>query len=124
MSTTNVAIYACEGNDGYACHDGVIAQGSTQATARRIYSQFTRVIGGAANSGMVLPSVLTGEMTAGKYMVMNDGANAIKVYCTTGENHNGAGNAALSIPAGQTGVFYPVANSKGGTIDWRSAVIA
>jgi len=124
MSTTNIGIYACEGNDGFPCHDAVIAQGATQGTSHRLKSQFTRIVGGAANTGVVLPSILSGEATIGKYMVMNDGPNTIKVYPSIGENQGGAANAALSIPAGQSGVFFPVANSKGGTVDWRGGVIA
>jgi len=124
MSTNNDAIKYCQAMDGYSCYDGVIAQGSTQATAFRVQGQYTRVVGGAAASGIILPAIGTGEMTAGKYMISNDGPNAIRVYCAAGENHNGSSNAFLSIPAGQTGVFYPVPNHHGGTLNWTSAILA
>ena len=123
MSTNNTAINYDQAMDGYTCFDGVIAQGSNaQAGAFRIQGQYTRVVGGALNSGVILPSIGTGEVTAGKYCVMNDGPNAIKVWCAAGENHNGGSNAALSIPAGSTAIFYPVPNHHGGTLNWVSAV--
>jgi hypothetical protein len=123
MSVNNLAIYYDQAMDGYNCFDDVIAQGSTQATALRIPGQWTRIIGGLLNSGVILPSILSGEFTAGKYMVMNDGANQVRVYCALGENHNGGSNAFLAIPSGSTGVFYPVPNHHGGTINWCSAVL-
>ena len=122
MSTNNGAINYDQAMDGYSCFDGVIAQGSVQGTAFRIQGQYTRVVGGAANSGVILPAIGTGEFTAGKYVVMNDGPNAIRVYCAASENHNGGNNAFLSIPAGSTGIFYPVPNHHGGTLNWVSAV--
>jgi len=122
MSVNNLAIYYDQAMDGYQCFDDVIAQGASQATAVRAPGQWTRVTGGAASSGIILPSIGTGEVTCGKYCVMNDGANAILVYCALSEKHNGVNNASLSIPAGSTGIFYPVPNHHGGTLNWVSAV--
>jgi hypothetical protein len=123
MSVTNIAIYFDMAMDGYSCVE-VQATGSTQAGATRVGHEFVRNTGGASNSGLVLPHIGSCEVTAGKYVVMNDGPNNIKVYCAASESHNGSGNASLTVPAGQTGVFFPVPNGKGGTQDWRSAVVS
>jgi hypothetical protein len=122
MSTTNTAIYYDMAMDGYPCVE-LQATGTTQAGAARIASEFTRVTGGASNSGVALPPIGSGEVTCGKYVVMNDGPNTIKAYCASGENHNGSSNASLSIAAGATAVLFPIPNHHGGTLDWRSAVI-
>lgn len=122
MSVTNIALAYNLGLEGYCIYDGVIPTGTTQATALRITAQATRTVGGATNSGLILPSILSGE-APGIVWVLNDGPNAIKVYTAAGENHNGGSNAFLSIAAGAAAVFMPVFNSKGGTIDWRSAVL-
>jgi hypothetical protein len=123
MSVNNTALLFNLAMQGFLVNDGNIAQGSTQASAIRINGDLIRIVGGATNSGLLLPSVLSCE-AAWITFIVNDGPNTVKIYCAPGENQNGVANAALSIPAGQAGVFSPILNSKGGTINWSSAVMA
>ena len=122
MTVANTALLFNLGISGFLVNDDNIAIGATQGTAWRAGGQLTRIIGGVSNAGLVLPSILSGE-AAWLTFVINDGLNTYKIYPSTGESMGGTLNASLSIPAGQSGIFVPVFNSKGGTTDWRSAVI-
>jgi hypothetical protein len=122
MSTTNLGVYNALTNEGLPCYDAVMALGTTQTTAFGIQQQWTRVIAGAASSGVVLPSVLSEVAQIVPYFVTNDGPNTILLYPAPGEKQNGTLNATLSIVAGATGVAIPMGN-KIGTVDWRSASV-
>jgi hypothetical protein len=126
MSTANTALLYSLGIDGFLVTDDLVAGGTTQATANRLPGALNRCVVAATNGGFMLPSILSGE-GAWITFVINDSPNAIKIYpflsATSPETQGGVANAFLSIPAGQSGIFIPVPNSKGGTLDWRSAVI-
>jgi hypothetical protein len=70
-----------------------------------------------ANDSAVLPSLADREETARMVWVVNDGANALSIYCALNDTMNGAANGSLSIPAGGFGVFLKV----DATLDWRAA---
>ena len=54
--------------------------------------------------------------------VVNDGVNALSVYCAVGDTLNGTLNGSLSIASGACGIFIKVDN--GVTQDWRAGVIS
>jgi hypothetical protein len=128
MSAVNIAAIFCAGTDLNPIHDDLLGAGTTQAGATPIRQRVSRVIGGAGNSGLVLPAIGTGEATISPYWVINDGPNTIKVYCALGEKMNTSLNASLSLTAGQTGVFIPVGNqiaaAANAPLDWKSAAIS
>jgi hypothetical protein len=136
MSVANTALLYNLGLEGFAVSDGLVASvAGARSTAMRLPSQLNRVTLSPANGACILPSILSGE-AAWIVFVINDSANTIVVGAAapggggaSQETINGVATPAnystgvLSIPAGQSGIFVPVPNSKGTTLDWRSAVI-
>jgi hypothetical protein len=108
--------------------DLVAGVAAVRATACRLPSQLNRIIIAPANGAAVLPAIVSGE-AAWIVFVVNDSAQTIKVGAAPGETINGVTTATdmsagiVAIPAGQSGIFVPVPNGKGGTLDWRSAII-
>lgn len=137
MSIANDALLLNLGLNGFPVVDALISTATTQATATRCTGQVNRFIKiGAAGDTAVLPSVNSLE-AQGIVFVVNDDASsggpfAMNVWPQGAETINGA-NAAVSIPAGQSGIFIAATAakiSKGGgrsagsfTNDWRFAVI-
>jgi hypothetical protein len=104
----------------------VVVQGSLTAhvgggqsgagpTLRGQAHRFVQVLN--PNDSAVLPSLSDREESARMVFVVNDGNNALSVYCAVGDTMNGVANAALSIPAGGFGVFLKV----DATLDWRAS---
>lgn len=136
MSVANTALLYNLGLDELFVTDDLVAgPAGVRGTAGKLPSQVNRCTLAVANGAFVLPSILSGE-AARIVFVVNDSANTIVVgaaapggSAATLETVNGVTtNAALStgtlsIPSGQSGIFVPVPNGKGGTLDWRSAVI-
>jgi hypothetical protein len=129
VSVANTALLYNLGLEGFLVADDLTAGASgARATAPRLPSQLNRCISGPANGAFVLPSILSAE-AAWLVFLINDSAQTIVVGAAPGETVNGVtttgnlGAGVLSIPAGQGGIFVPVPNGKGGTLDWRSAVI-
>lgn len=86
----------------------VAAAGATQATATAITSGLTFVAGGAAATGVILPSAATlgGGAIA---LVYNFNATAINVYPATGENINKVAiNSPLSLPANTSNILVTI----------------
>jgi hypothetical protein len=54
--------------------------------------------------------------------VINDGVNAMSVFCWPNDTLNGTLNGSLSIASGACGIFIKVDN--GVTQDWRAGVIS
>jgi len=83
----------------------IAATGSTQATAAALTAGFTLVSGGAAATGVILPSTTTlgnGAICA----VYNFNATAINVYPATGEAVNNlSSNTAVSLPTTTSSIF-------------------
>jgi len=129
MSTTNDAILYSMGIRHVAVTDNQSALNTAQGQGTPVIGSLFRVTNSVANGACTLKSSLTNEAQA-MVFVINDSPNTIKVFSSVGENQSGSANASLSIPTGQSGVFVriPVQTSKGGggggTLDWRSAVIA
>lgn len=129
MSVANTALLYNLGLEAFFVTDDLVAgPAASRATALRLPSQLNRVISSVASGCAVLPSIVSGE-AAWIVFVVNDSAQTILVGAAAGETVNAVattgnfGAGTLSIPAGQSGIFVPVPNGKGGTLDWRSAVI-
>jgi hypothetical protein len=123
MSTANTALLYNLALEGFTVADDLQAGAAgTQGGANRLPSQLNRCTLAAANGSFILPAILSGD-AAWIVFLVNDSGNTNKVFPAIGENLNGTLNASLSIPAGQSGIFVPVPNGKGGTIDWRSSAI-
>lgn len=124
MSTTNDAIlYAISTVFRFGHIDEVVTGSASQAGAAPLLSAISRVKKSVANGGLVLKSVGTQDAPP-IAIVINDSPNTVNVYCASGEHCNGTSNSSLAVASGATGVFFPVPNAKGGTIDWRGAVIS
>jgi hypothetical protein len=134
MSAANDALLLALAQDGYPLVDDLAAPNTTQQLATRCFgvvSRFTTSTASATASA-ILPSLNTNEAPPIMF-VINDSPNTIRTYPFTGETEGGVANAALSIPAGQSGIFVKItaaAVGKGGgqlpgsfANDWRIAVI-
>jgi len=123
MSLANQALLYNLALLGTTVDDDLIAfSGGTQSGAVPVRSEAARVIGGVLNSSLVLKSITSGEASQLTFVV-NDGPNAIKVFCAPGETLNGGANGSLAIPAGQSGIFVRVPNALSAGGDWRAAAI-
>lgn len=79
--------------------NGLVATGSTQATALPLQAVFNRFATVAASTGCILPDV--GNLPLYEVIVRNQGANSINVYPPVGKSINGgAVNTAVSPGAG------------------------
>lgn len=109
--------------------DMVALVGGAQSSSPRLRSEasrFTKVA--TAADSCQLPNLGTQEAGGMTRIVINDTANALAVFPSAGESINAlAANTALSIPAGQAGIFIPGAQPTGGATatltNWRAAVI-
>lgn len=123
MSLANNALLLNMALLGTPLYDNLVGgPAAAQATALPLPGEMNRVTAGAANQSFILRSIRTAEASTLTILV-NDGPNACQVFPAVGENQNGVANAALSIPAGQSGFFVLVPNKLGGP-DWRSNVVA
>ena len=87
---------------------GLVAAGTTQATALLLTTRWAQIATAAANSGVRLPS---GVRNSGMVRVRNDGANSVKVYPPVGGKVNGGTtNASVTVAAGATGLFVADGN--------------
>jgi len=114
---------------GITISDNQSLAATGQTAAVRVIGQAYRVTKSVANGSCVLGSRLSGEGNE-LTIVINDSANTIVVWTWPNENMSGVLNSNLSIPAGQSGIFFPVpvavpraglANTN--PIDWRCAVV-
>lgn len=124
MSLANQALLYNLGLLGTVCDDDLVGgPASTQSGATVVKGECARCTTSILNGSFVLKQITTGEAMALTF-VINDAANAIKVFCHPGENLGGVANASLTIPAGQSGIFVRVPNSlQSAGADWRAAVI-
>lgn len=77
----------------------VTAAGTDQSGAAALSKTFSVITGGAANTGVKLPTSAAGLL----YTVLNSTSVSIKIYPnTSGTINSGTANAAISIPAGTT----------------------
>jgi hypothetical protein len=91
-------------------------QAGAGPTLRGQAHRFTQVLN--AGDSAVLPSLADREEIGARMIwVVNDGANALSVYCAVNDTMNGVLNGSLSIPAGGFGVFLKI----DATLDWRAA---
>lgn len=76
--------------------------GTTAGTATSLTSNFTNVTTVGANSGVIIARA--SEIN----VVINNGANALKVYPPTGHSINGtAANTAFSVTNAKQAIFIP-----------------
>jgi hypothetical protein len=129
VSVANTALLYNLGLEGFSVTDDLVAGvAAARATACRLPSQLNRFISSPANGTAILPAIVSGE-AAWIVFVVNDTAQTMKVGAAPGETVNSVSTASdmsagiLAIPSGQSGIFVPVPNGKGGTLDWRSAII-
>lgn len=132
MSVANDGLLLALGQNQFTINDDMVAPGTTQAGATKCIGQVCRVTTSTASAtaSMILPSLLTQEAQSPVFVV-NDSPNTVRVYPFTGETEGGVTNSALSIPAGQSGIFVKIngaAVGKGGgqtsvVNDWRVAII-
>jgi hypothetical protein len=79
---------------------------------------FVKNVGDSA----VLPSLAGHEAMSGQIIVINDGTNAMSVWCWPGDTLGGVLNGSLSVPAGSVGILLKVDN--GVVQDWRAAILS
>ncbi|HEX4828310.1 MAG TPA: hypothetical protein VFV12_08795 [Xanthobacteraceae bacterium] len=124
MSLANTALLYNLGLLGTPLDDDLVGgPASTQVGATPVKGELARCTTSVLNGSFVLKQIQTGEASPLTYVV-NDSANAIKVFPHPGEAQGGVANASLTIPAGQSAIFVRVPNSlQTAGADWRSAVI-
>jgi hypothetical protein len=126
MSTTNNAVLFIASQNRGQVIELSSSVAAAQAGATRMSGPLCRVTKAVSTGSFILPQISSGEAT--DFMVLvNDTAVSLNVYPSPSEKINGTANAALSVPAGQSGFFVPVLNSVNNyptTLDWRSVVIA
>jgi hypothetical protein len=127
-SLANTALLYNLGLEGFANDDNRTASGNnTQTGASPINGQLTRcLIAGATTNSFILKSVLTGDGWP-LVFVVNDSPVALNIFPAVGDFNNGVLNQALSVPAGQSGIFVRVPNhiasQQSSTPGWRSVAI-
>lgn len=85
----------------YSATSGITAAGSTQGTATALTTTINKIDTASSNTGVVLPNA-----TGSTFIVINDGANAVKVYPPSGGQIDYLGtNNALEMPAGSRIMF-------------------
>lgn len=120
MSTTNAALLlALQGPWPLAVNDGLTAYAAGgQSLATPLRGGANRItIAASAGASLILPSLANEDEGAGLVFVVNDGANAISVFCAAGGTINGSPNGSLSIAAGGFAIFLKVMSTQ----DWRAA---
>lgn len=131
MTVSTDAVRAFAANQQMSFEDNKTAlAGGVQGTSPRLQAEvtrFTKVV--TAADSCQLPNLLSGEAQGVTRIVINDTANAVAVFPSTGESINALGaNTALSVPAGQSAIFVaPAPGVSGGATtqltNWRAAVI-
>ena len=91
LATSGLSAVAAQAINGDTAA-GLVATGSTQATALPLPAANNQVATTAASTGVLLPPGSGGD----EVFVMNSGANALLVYAPTGATINGG--ASLSVP--------------------------
>lgn len=91
LATSGLSAVAAQAVNGDAAF-GLVATGSTQATALPLGAANNQVATTASGTGVLLPPVNAGD----SFFILNSGANALLVYAPTGATINGG--ASLSIP--------------------------
>jgi hypothetical protein len=91
LATAGLSAVAAAAINGDAV-TGLVATGSTQATALPLPAANNQVATTASGTGVLLPPVNAGDT----FFVLNSGANALLVYAPTGATINAG--ASLSIP--------------------------
>lgn len=87
---------------GPAPFTGIVATGTTQATAYPLGAVRSRFGTVAASTGAVLPAAAPGD----EFTVTNFGANALAVYPPLGGSlNNGAANTAVNVAANGTTIY-------------------
>lgn len=120
MSTTNVALLlALQGPWPLVVNDALTAYAAGgQSLATPLRGGANRIIiAASAGASLILPSLASEDEGGGIVFVVNDGANAVSVYCAAGGTLNGSSNGSLSIASGGFGIFLKVMP----TLDWRAA---
>lgn len=93
---------------------GLTATGAATGTALLLAAQSNQVSTVAAGTGVRLMSVAASGLTI---QIVNDGANALNVYPTTGTQIDGLGvNIPFSLAAGSAGIWTFVASGQWRTI--------
>lgn len=84
----------------YSTNAAVSAAGTTQGTATALTKSYSVVTTAASNSGVVLPTPGAGGLIS---VIVNKGANAVKIYPASGGTIDGAAaNAAITLAVGGT----------------------
>lgn len=91
LSTSGISAVAASAINGDTAV-GLVATGSTQATALPLPAANNQVATTAASTGVLLPPGSGGD----ELFILNSGANALLVYAPTGATINGG--ASLSVP--------------------------
>lgn len=91
LATAGISAVAAAAINGDTAF-GLVATGSTQATALPLPAANNQIATTAASTGVLLPPGSAGD----ELFVMNSGANALLVYAPTGATINGG--ASLSVP--------------------------
>lgn len=94
LSTSGLSAVAAQAINGDSAL-GLVATGSTQATALPLPAANNQVATTAASTGVLLPP----GSGADDVYVLNSGANALLVYAPTGSTINGG--ASVSVPTGK-----------------------
>lgn len=87
---------------------GLSGAGTSQSDGTALTSNFSVFSTVASSSGAVLPAA----GAQGPYMVVNDGANALLVYPSTGQkiNNGTATSGSFSVTNAKSAIFIPVEN--------------
>lgn len=86
----------------YLTATGIVAAGTTQATATELNDEWNQVVTTPVNSGVVITPFGTGTSVT----VWNNGANSLKVYPPVGyDMDGGAVNAPYALAAGKVQIF-------------------
>lgn len=90
---------------------GLVALGTTQATAAGAYGDFVVISTAAAGTGVIQSGPLFGP--GDQQTIVNQGANAVLVYPGVGGTINAlAINAGYSLAAGKSATFFAASGSQ------------
>lgn len=101
---------------GYSSETGIVALGTTQATAYALRAGINVVGTAAAATGVRLPAPTPGSAET---VVFNDGASTLTIYASGTDTIDGvAGATGVSLTAAARCAFYPTDVGK-----WKSALL-
>jgi hypothetical protein len=127
MSTTNNAILFLKSQaEGASTVEVSSSAAASQGTATRLTNNLSRCKQAVSTGSFILPSILSGEASREMWLV-NDSAVAVNVYPAKSEKVNGNVDTALSVPAGQTGLFIPILASTyvyPSPLNWNAVTIS